>query len=922
LWGPNEERGVYKTIDGGDSWQRILYVDENTGATDIKMDPSNPDRLYAAMWQFRRWPYQFKSGGAGSGIYVSQDGGASWERKTEEDGLPEGELGRTVFAVSPAAPKRVYALVEATKSALLVSNDAGDSFSVVNDEYNVTDRPFYYSELSVDPKNADRVYNIASRVRVSIDGGRNFEYDPIIACCAAGNTIHIDNHAFWINPADPRHIIVGNDGGLAITQDRGASWRFVRNLPLAQFYHVAVDNDVPYNVYGGLQDNGSWRGPSSVWEPAGIQSLHWQEVGFGDGFDTLPDPENSRRGYTMSQGGYLTRWNLDTGERRLIRPDPPDTATELRFNWNAGIAQDPFDPATIYYGSQFLHVSSDRGETWSVISGDLTSNDPELQKFKESGGITYDVTAAENYTSIVSIAPSKLERGVIWVGTDDGRVHVTQDGGNSWNRVDTRVRGVPAGSWVPMITPSPHDASSAFIVFDDHRRGNMQTYVYRADNYGQRWTALHDDDLAGYALSVLQDPVDPDLLFLGTELGLYFSNDAGESWNRFSAGVPTVSIMDMAIQERDTDLVLGTHGRSIFIIDDYRALRELDDEDFESRLRILSATEGQQYARNFFHASRFTGSGEFRGQNQPYGVLLTFMASGDDLLHPDAEKERARKIRRRENAAAADDPESEEKDKKKEEEAKVRIEVVDAGGNVIRTFREPIYQGINRIAWDMRRDGIRNMPGPEEQDYEDGLPGGPEVLPGDYEIVLTLAVGDEEATQDRRAVRIVADPRSVYSQADMQQNFDTRIELMGMMEMAVSAVERIVRAREDTRTIKSLIKQRNAPEDEQLKALTTQADDVIKALDELEKRFRIPPETKGVVYRPDKLVNMIGLASAYVSSTHAAPTRTAHTYIDIARQALAESTSAVNKFARGELEDFRAAVTAAGIGLLLADEPL
>ncbi|MGH8035854.1 MAG: WD40/YVTN/BNR-like repeat-containing protein, partial [Lysobacterales bacterium] len=311
----------------------------------------------------------------------------------------------------------------------------------------------------------------------------------------------------------------------------------MRNLPLAQFYHVAVDNDLPYNVYGGTQDNGSWRGPSAVWENGGIRNLHWQEVGFGDGFDTLPDPENSHRGYVMSQGGYLSRWNLDTGELRLIRPDPQPAESDLRFNWNSGLAQDPFDTATIYYGSQFVHRSTDRGNSWKVISPDLTSNDPALQTFRQSGGLTPDVTAAENHTTIVAIAPSPVAQGTLWVGSDDGRVHVTRDGGETWQRVDGGAKGVTPGAWVPMITPSPHAAGTAFVVFDDHRRSDMKPHVYRVENYGSQWHSLVTPEISGYALSVLQDPVDPNLLFLGTEFGLFISVDAGTSWTRFTAGL-------------------------------------------------------------------------------------------------------------------------------------------------------------------------------------------------------------------------------------------------------------------------------------------------------------------------------------------------------------------------------------------------
>ena len=488
---------------------------------------------------------------------------------------------------------------------------------------------------------------------MSIDGGKSFELNPVIACCAPSNTVHIDNHAFWINPNDPKHLVIGNDGGIAISRDRGETWRFVRNLPLSQFYHIRVDQDHPYHIYGGLQDNGSWRGPAEVWENAGIRNLHWQEVGFGDGFDTMPEPGNTSRGYVMSQGGMLSTWNLETGEERLIRPASPSPDIELRFNWNAGLAQDPFDSKTIYYGSQFLHKSTDRGATWTVISGDLTSNDPAMQTFKESGGLTYDVTAAENYTTIVTVAPSPLEQGTIWVGTDDGRVHVTRDGGESWKRIDSGAKGVHQGAWVPMIAASPHDAGTAFVVFDYHRRSDMKPYVFRVEDYGNRWKSLVTSELSGYALSVLQDPVDPALLFLGTEFGLFVSVDGGDSWTRFTAGVPTVSVMDMAIQERENDLVLGTHGRSVYVLDDYSALRGLKESDFGQRLKILSATPGQQYDSGQTPSTRFTGSGEFRAENESYGVMLTFMASGDDLPHPDKEIERERSIKKRAQAAGS-----------------------------------------------------------------------------------------------------------------------------------------------------------------------------------------------------------------------------------------------------------------------------
>ncbi len=911
LWGENEDRGIYKTTDGGKTWRKILYVDQKTGGTDVKLDPFNPEKLYASMWEHRRWPWFFKSGGPGSGMYISWDGGESWHEKTVDDGLPEGELGRITFAPSPAQRGRIYALVEAKKSAMLRSDDGGLSWIRTNEEHDIAERPFYYTEVLADPRNPDRVYNIFTRLSVSIDGGKTFELNPVVDCCRPGNTIHIDNHAFWINPGDPGHLILGNDGGIAISRDRGETWRFVRNLPLSQFYHVRVDNDQPYNIYGGLQDNGSWRGPSEVWENAGIRNLHWQEVGFGDGFDTLPDPENSRRGYVMSQGGTLYTWNLDTGEQRLIKPAPPESGEDLRFNWNAAIEQDPFEPATIYYGSQYVHKSTDRGATWTTISGDLTSNNPEWQTFRESGGLTSDVTAAENHTSIVSIAASPLEQGTLWVGTDDGRVHVTRDGGATWNRIDERANGAPDNAWVPMITASPHDAGTAFIVFDNHRRSDMNTYVFRATGYGANWKNLGDESLSGYALSILQDPVDPKLLFLGTEFGLYVSVSGGDAWTRFTAGVPTASIMDMAIQEREADLVLGTHGRSLFVLDDYSALRGLDKEAFGQRLAILTATPGQQYTAGQTPSTRFTGSGEFRAENKPYGSMITFMASGDDLPHPDEALERQRKAKLRSSGDAG------EKDGKSKE-PKVEMTVRDAGGNVIRTRKFPVHQGINRIVWDLRRDGVRPMPGPEAEELEDGLPAGPEVPAGDYEVTLRLAADNGEEVTSGTRLEVLADPRSTFDSRAFSANYTALLELMDLQEQAVSAVERIVHAQSGVTTALQWIDQQQPPgaePDQAMESLKESAKVIRESLTELEKRFRVPPETRGIVYDDDKVANRIGTAMYYVGSTRDAPTPTALVYVEQAHRSLEAATAAVDRFMAEDLEAFRRALADAGIGL-------
>ncbi|MEM6336464.1 MAG: hypothetical protein AAF752_07845, partial [Bacteroidota bacterium] len=476
-WGETEQRGVFKTTDGGQTWTKTLYVNDRTGIGDFVQDPGNPDHLIAAMWEFRRWPWFFESGGEGSGLYVSYDGGETWAQRTHEDGLPKGQLGRMGLAFAPSDPDRVYALVEAEKkNGLYRSDDGGDSWSLVSTE-NIGNRPFYYADLFVDPNNENRIYNLFSLVTVSEDAGKTF--DTLLPY----ERVHPDHHALWIHPDNSDFIINGNDGGLAVSHDRGDSWRFVENLPLAQFYHIRVDDAHPYNIYGGMQDNGSWRGPAYVYRAGGIRNAYWEEVAFGDGFDTMPDASDPRYGFAMSQGGNLYRYDLETGQRKLVRPTAAGDTT-LRFNWDAALAQDPFKPATIYYGSQYVHKSTDRGDTWTVISGDLTTNDPDKQRQIDSGGLTYDVTQAENYTTITAISASPLQENVLWAGTDDGRVHVTQDGGANWTDLTGRFAGVPEGTWVPQIHASRHRAGSAFVLFEDHRRNNWTPYAYETADFG------------------------------------------------------------------------------------------------------------------------------------------------------------------------------------------------------------------------------------------------------------------------------------------------------------------------------------------------------------------------------------------------------------------------------------------------------
>ncbi len=926
LWGENPERGVFKTTDGGKTWKRVLHVDERTGAADLVMDPENPNKLFAAMWEHRRWPWSFRSGGPGSGLYVTHDGGESWRRLTEDDGLPAGELGRTGLAIAPSNPRIVYALVEAKQTALARSEDGGRTWKLVNTKNDVSPRPFYYADLRVDPQDPNRLYRLATNLEVSDDGGRTFR------SLAGFGRVHPDHHAMWIHPENPRRIIEGNDGGVYISEDRGESWRFVANLPLAQFYHVRVDGAVPYNVYGGLQDNGSWKGPSNVWENAGIRNHHWQEVGFGDGFDTVPDPRDPMRGYAMSQSGFLSRWDLRTGERKDIRPSPPDRNTRLRFNWNAAIAIDPFEPDTLYYGSQFVHKSTDRGDAWTTISPDLTTNRPEWQKQNESGGLTIDATGAENFTTIVALAPSPIQRGVLWAGTDDGRLHVSRDGGANWQSVEGNLRGVPANTWIPHVTPSPHDAGTAFVVFDDHRRSNFAPYVQKTTDYGRTWKSLATPNLRGYALSIVQDPVDPDLLFLGTELGLWMSADGGGSWMPWRHGVPTASVMDMVIHPRDHDLVVATHGRSLYVLDDIGPLREVSEATQKAPLHLFKVADTIQARVGQTGSARFPGQGEFRGATKPPGALITYSLNVPGLPHPDKEKERERK--ESERAATAqpageqggrplvqapgegDEPEEGEGGRRKGPEAK--IEILDGSGKVIRTFRQPATRGINRATWDLRHDPYRRMPRPGEEENEFRRARGTEVIPGTYTVRVTYGDHKQETP-----VRVVSDPRVKTDPQARQAIFQAMQRAGAVQETLTTAIERVQKTRSDVDAILAKLrkddedaKRSASPEDPARKELMASARTLKQGLDRLERRLWSNPETARGITEDTDLESKVGYVARAIGSSWDAPTPANLAYLSQAEELAAEVFAEVNRFFAEDVAAFRTKVQGAGVQLL------
>ena len=737
------ERGVYKTTDGGDNWNLILHTNDTSGCADLIMDPTNPNKLIAAMWQHRRTPWSFTSGGTGSGLYITVDGGRNWKKLGKSEGMPEGDLGRIGLTISYNEPKRIYALVEATKNGLYRSDDGGFKWELVNsNKADVTNRAFYFQDIRVDPKNENRLYNINQIISMSEDGGKTFK--TIIPY----GGIHPDHHAFWINPLDPNFILDGNDGGIGISRDRARSWKFDEQLPVGQFYHINTDNRIPYHVMGGMQDNGSWRGPAYNWRNGGIRNYYWENVGGGDGFDVMADPDNNDWVYSMSQKGELGKQNMLTGERMGIQPPDPDLKTHLRFNWNAALAQDPFDGNTIYFGSQFLHRSNNKGLDWEIVSTDLTTDNKAQQNQDNNGGLSLDITGAENYNTIICIEPSKKDRNVIWVGTDDGNVQLTKDGGKFWTNFRGKIPGMPVGAWVPQIRASRYNVAEAFVVCNDYRRGDFSPYIFRTRDFGQTWERMLDDSKAkGYALCMIQDPVEPNLIFAGTEQGLWISFDNGTTFRQWKNDYPSVSTYDLAIQEREADLCIATFGRALYILDDIRPLRKAaagKGNAFSKTLTVFEAPAAYQARYRPAPGYEWSTWGLYEGKNRPRGAGYSF------FIRPPEKTDTA--------------------DKAKNDSATVKIYT--EGNELIRTISIKSDTGFNRNYWGFEMKGAR-QPGTPKTKVNSPEPGGIPVYPGTYKIVIRL--GKES---DSTLVSVYADPnvppsREIY---DAKMNTIKRIE--------------------------------------------------------------------------------------------------------------------------------------------------
>jgi photosystem II stability/assembly factor-like uncharacterized protein len=737
------ERGVFRSRDGGKSWEKVLFVDNDTGCADLAIDPQDGDTLYAGMWQFRRLPWFFTSGGPGSGLYKSEDGGSTW--KKAQAGLPAGELGRIALAVAPSQPSVVYAAVEARDAgALYRSDDKGATWTKLASSRAITSRPFYFARLYVDPANPERVYKMGFQAAISEDGGKTFSSLP-------GN-YHGDTHALWIHPKRTDELVMGTDGGVYLSDDRGFRWRFVGSLPVSQFYHVSYDMQQPYNVYGGLQDNTSWYGPSR--RPGAIAAKHWNPGLFCDGFWTLPDPKDDDVWYAECQGGMLFSLRKSTLEMRDIKPTPRAGEPKYRFNWNSPIHMSQAEPGTMYFGAQFLFRTRDRGVSWEKISPDLTTNDPAKQRQDESGGVTPDDSTAENHCTIFAISASPRNRDLVWAGTDDGNLQLTRDGGKTWTNVVANLPGLPRHTWVSSVEASRFADGTAYATFDGHMTGDMKTYVYKTTDYGKTWQSLASAEMKGFAHVVREDTVSPSLLFVGTELGLWASADGGKQWGQFTAGMPAaVPVRDIAIHPRDHDLILGTHGRGIYIVDDITPLRKLTRETLETEVAFL---ESRPWTMPIFAFEfSFNGDGEFEGQVPPEAAFVTYHL------------------------------------KKRHIVGDLKLEIYDKDGKLVSTLPGGKRRGINRVAWPMRLPPPRFPPATQPVFF---AAFGPRVPAGTY--TVKMIKGKESYSSQ---VVLEHDPRSQHSAEDRAAQREMALKLYAMLERMTMVVESITDARDQAR---------------------------------------------------------------------------------------------------------------------------
>ena len=852
-FGPNDERGVFMTTDGGKTWTKTLFIDNQHGVADLEIDSTNPNILYAGMWSFERKPWTHRSGSEKGGVYKSIDGGRTWNKLT--NGLPK-LMGRIGVRVAPSNPNVVYVIVESKDGTLYRSDDRGENFRLVSKNTDIVSRGFYYTRVRVDPTNENHIFAVASTLYTSVDGGKSFR-------SITGRT-HIDYHALWLDPKNPKRMWHGQDGGIAVTYDGGETWEAVYNIPLGQFYQVHADNSQPfYNVMGGLQDNGSWTGPSRTREPAGIMNDDWRMVSFGDGFYVINNPDNPDQYLSESQGANIVWTDFDTREQQLVNPwgrgsgGGPAAGQKYRFNWNSPIVFSPHEKTTVYLAGNVVFKSPDFGKTWEQISPDLTTNNPE--KLKDAGGpIAVENSTAEYHSTIISIAESPIQKGQIWVGTDDGNLQLTTDGGKNWSNVVKNVSGLAANSPVSHVEPSRTDASTVYIAFDRHMFDDFRPYIFKSTDSGKSWTSIAGNLPAkAYVQVVREDPKNRNLLYAGTELGLFASYNGGKEWIPLNLkNLPNVSVHDILVHPRENDLILATHGRSIWIFDDVTPIQQMTPLILSSNAYLFSVRPALRFTSRFTRYG--TGDKQFAGPNPATGALITYYLKD-----------------------------------KLDEKATLKLQVFDRDGKLVQDIERPSREkGLNRTAWNLRLGGpeVRRPPTEEQLAFGFGSRG-PQVLPGTYTVKLT--VNDKVYEQP---VEVKLDPTINVPVAALQEALDMQIKLRDMQSNINLSLRFLDSVEEQLKhaqtTMKGLQKE---PDKDLMKAL----EGYIKELDTLEDRLSSRNEGLGLGGRSqvaDDIGNLF-----FSLDTNFGPTPGQRQYFDEIQPVYRTRIEEVNKFLRETL---------------------
>jgi photosystem II stability/assembly factor-like uncharacterized protein len=833
LWGANPERGVYKTSDGGKTWSQVLKINDDTGVSDIAMDPQSPDTLYAAAYQRRRSVYGFNGGGPDGGIYKSIDGGATWKKLTK--GLPYengGDTGRIGLDIYRKNPSIVYALVQHEKGGVFRSEDMGETWKKMGD----TDpRPSYYSQVRIDPNNDLRIWVLGAAMYFSEDGGKTFSTDRV-------KKIHGDFHAMWIDPSDSNHVLAGSDGGIHWSYDSGKTWDFINTMAIGQFYEIGLDNERPYHVCGGLQDNGSWCGPVQSLSTDGIANEDWVLIHGGDGFYAQVDPVEPWIVYPESQDGDLARRDLRTGQERGIEPEAKLNEPHYRFNWNSPVAISSHDHQTIYYGGNYLFKSTNRGDSWTRLGGELTSG-VDRNKLAINGKVPDKTTLSrhdgvQEYPTITTFSESPLTENVLWVGTDDENLQVSRDGGKSWKNVASRVPGLPKGTYVSRVVASKYAQGTAYATFDGHRTNDYGIYVFVTTDYGETWKAMRNGipDTAGSVHVIREHPRNSNLLFAGSEFGLWVSLDHGANWAALRNNFPTVPVDDIQIQARENDLLLGTHGRSIWVLDDITPIEKMDGNVPSADITFFPPRAATLW---FLHGRRWSsGQRTFVAKNPPYGALLNYYLK--DAVPPEVKK--PEKDAEKEKPAA---DENSRKDAPEKKEGKSKLSVFDKSDKLIRELDGPGVAGLNRANWDLRYDPPAE-PTEEQKEamaagYYDG-PRGPRVDPGEYTVKIKAA--GKEATQK---VTVEEDPRITLSAADRAARRAALDELYGMAKTSSQDRKTIVALQSALKSAQAQWK-KDAEKKDGVKIpeiIQKQAEELQKKVDEVTKKYHRDREGLG-----------------------------------------------------------------------------